>query len=93
MNISNKTLIDLWNLDVEIDNEDKTCLLLNSLPDTYEHLTTTLLDGKDEIKFNNFSNALMNNEVWKKDQHARRDTPFEALTTSGRKMNQQNGKR
>ena len=88
MNISNKTLIDLWNLDVEIDNEDKTCLLLNSLPDTYEHLTTTLLDGKDEIKFNNFSNALMNNEVWKKDQHAPRDSTLEAFTARGKSSTQ-----
>ena len=71
----------------------KALLQLNSLLDTYEHLTTTLLYGKDEIKLNDVSNSVMNNEVWKKDQHARRDTPFEALTTSGRKMNRQNGKR
>ena len=62
---------------VENDDEDKALLLLNFLPDTYEHLTTTLLYGKDEIKFNDVSNALMNNEVWKKDQHANRDLTSE----------------
>ena len=44
-------------MDVKIDDEDKALLLLNSLHDTYEHLTTTLLYGKDEIKFNDVSNA------------------------------------
>ncbi|GFZ19218.1 hypothetical protein Acr_27g0009570 [Actinidia rufa] len=43
LNSFNKILADLQNLDVEIDDEDKALLLLNSLPETYEHLTTTLL--------------------------------------------------
>lgn len=63
----NKILADLQNLEVEIVDEDKALLLLNSLPDSYDHLTTTLLYGKDEVKFNDVSNALMNNEVRKKD--------------------------
>ena len=56
----------------------------NSLPDTYEHLTSTLLYGKDEIKFNDVSNALTNNEVRMKDQHVHRDSTSEAFTTRGR---------
>ncbi|KAK0597154.1 hypothetical protein LWI29_022302 [Acer saccharum] len=58
----NKILADLQNLDVEISDENKALLLLNSLPDTYEHLTTTLLYRKDEVKFIDVSNALVNNE-------------------------------
>ena len=46
-----KILTDLKNLDVQIDDEDKTLLLLNSLLDTYDHLTTTLLYGKEKIKY------------------------------------------
>lgn len=56
------------NLDVVIEDEDKALLLLNSLSDTYEHLTTTLLYGIDEIKFDDMSNALINNEYRKKDK-------------------------
>ena len=56
------------NLDVVIEDEDKALLLLNSLSDTYEHLTTTLLYGIDEIKFDDMSNALTNNEYRKKDK-------------------------
>ena len=58
---------------------------------TQEHLTTTLLYSKDEINFNDVSNALVNNEVKKKDQHDHRNTPSEASTARGRKM--KDGKR
>ena len=38
----NKFITDLLNLDVKIDDEDKASLLLNSLPESYEFLVTTL---------------------------------------------------
>ncbi|KAF3433485.1 hypothetical protein FNV43_RR24587 [Rhamnella rubrinervis] len=63
--------------------EDKALLLLNSLPESYEHLTTTLLYGKDEVKFVDVSNALVNNEYRKKDQIDHRETTPEALTIVG----------
>ena len=78
LNGFNKIMVDLQILNVKMDDEDKVLLLLNSLPDIYEHLTTTLLYNKDKKKFNDVSNALINNEVRKKDQHAHRDMPFEA---------------
>ena len=93
LNAFNKILADLQNLDVEIDDEDKALLLLNSLPNTYEHLTTTLLYGKDEIKFNDVSNALMNNEVRKKDQDAHRESSSNALTARGRTSTRKSGGR
>ena len=43
LNDFNNIIIDLQNLDFEILNEDKTLLLLNSLPNMYDHLITTLL--------------------------------------------------
>ncbi|CAL9009565.1 unnamed protein product, partial [Prunus brigantina] len=48
LNDYNKILADLANLDVQIPDEDKALCLLNSLPDDYDHLTTTLLYGKSE---------------------------------------------
>jgi len=38
----NKIITDFLNLDVKIDDEDKVLLLLNSLPESYEFLITTL---------------------------------------------------
>lgn len=67
-NSFNQILVDLQNLDVEIQDEDKALLLLNSLPDTYEHLITTLLYGKENISFNDVSNVLINNEYCRKDK-------------------------
>lgn len=99
----NKILADFQNLDVEIIDEDKALLLLNSLPEGYEHLTTTLLCdkdyelygkyyGKDEVKFIVVSNALVNNVYRKKDRHDQRDSTSEALVvTRCRKTNYKSG--
>jgi hypothetical protein len=61
----NKILVDLKKLDIKISDEDKALLLLNSLPNSYDHLITIVLYGKDEIKFDDVSNALTNNEYHK----------------------------
>ena len=79
LNDYNKILADLQNLEVDISSEDKALLLLNSLPDNYDHLITALLYGKDEIKFDDVSNALTNNEYRMKDKQVQRDTMIEAL--------------
>ncbi|TXG63127.1 hypothetical protein EZV62_010121 [Acer yangbiense] len=72
--------------------KDKALLLLNYLPDTYEHLTTTLLYGKDEVKFIDVSNALVNNKYRKKDQLDHRVSTSEALTVArGRTNNKRSG--
>ena len=83
LNDYNKILANLQNLEVDISSEDKALLLSNSLPDTYDHLITTLLYGKDEIKFDDVSNALTNNGYRKKDKKAQRDTMTEALIVKG----------
>jgi cell division cycle protein 20 (cofactor of APC complex) len=83
LNDFNKMIADLKNLDVEIDDEDKALLLLNSLPDTYEHLVTILLYGKGKIKFIDVSNALVNNE-YRKDRIVHSESTSEALTVRGR---------
>ena len=49
LNDYNKILANLQNLEVEIKDMDKALLLLNSLPDTYDHLIITLLYRKNEI--------------------------------------------
>ncbi|KAL7219791.1 hypothetical protein ACSBR2_012785 [Camellia fascicularis] len=87
LNNFNKILTDLKNLDVQIDDEDKALLLLNSLPDTYDYLTITLLYGKEKIKYVDVSNALVNNEFRRKDKSANRDSASKALTVRGRTSN------
>lgn len=67
INDYNKILADLANLDMKIPDEDKALCLLNSLPDDYDHLTTTLLYGKSEVKLDEVSAALVNHECRKKE--------------------------
>lgn len=67
LNEFNKILVDLQNLDVKILDKNKALLLMNSLTDLYEHLTTTIIYGKTEIKFEDISNVMMNNDYQKLD--------------------------
>ena len=79
LNDYNKILANLQNLEVDISSEYKALLLLNSLLGTYDHLITTLLNGKDEIMFDDVLNALNNNEYHKRDKQTQRDTMIETL--------------
>ena len=50
-------------LDVDlVINYDNTLLLLNSVPNTYNHLISTLLYKNDNIKFDIVSNARLCSE-------------------------------
>ena len=84
VNSFNKILAYLLNLDEKFEDEDKTLLLLNSFPGEYDHLTTTLLHGKDSVTFDAVCSALYNFETKKKDIKNHRDTVTEALTARDR---------
>ncbi|KAM2496278.1 hypothetical protein ACFX1W_036168 [Malus domestica] len=73
----NKLIADLLNLDEDIKDEDKALILLNSLPDSYEHFVTTIMHGKKTVKFEDVSNALMNYEMRYRDKY--HDSTSEAL--------------
>ncbi|KAK5803675.1 hypothetical protein PVK06_031324 [Gossypium arboreum] len=93
VNSFNKILADLLNLDEKFEDEDKALLLLNSLPDEYDHLTTTLLHGKDTITFDAVCSALYRSETRKKDKRDHRDTTAEVLTVRGRSHSSKSGRR
>jgi len=58
------TCTDLVNVDVKIDEEDNTVILLNSLPnEEYETFTLTLINGRQTLNYNKVSAALVNYEV------------------------------
>ena len=53
LNRYTKLLTDLVNMDVEIDEEDKAVILLNSLPvEKYETFTLTLINGRKSLNYN-----------------------------------------
>ena len=69
MNNHTKLLTDLFNVDVDIEEEDKTLILLNSLRDEeYVTFVFTLINEKQSLKDNDVSAALVNYKVRRKDK-------------------------
>ena len=57
-------LLAVVNVDVEIEEEDKVVILLNSLPDEeYETFVLTLIGGKQTLNYSDVSAALVNYKV------------------------------
>ncbi|KAL6186123.1 hypothetical protein ACLB2K_042245 [Fragaria x ananassa] len=79
----NKLIADLLNLDEEIKEEDKALILLNSLHDSYDHLATALIYGKETIKFDEVSNALIYHVVRHQDKES---SSFDSLVSRGRSV-------
>ena len=53
LNRYTKLLKDLVNVDVEIDEQDKAVILLNSLPrEEYETFTLTLINERKSLNYN-----------------------------------------
>ena len=81
MNNYIKLLTDLVNMDMMIEKEDKTLILLNSLPDEEcETFTLNLINGKQTLSYSDVSAALVNYEVRRQDKLSSFDgTSAEAL--------------
>ena len=43
LNFFNKVISELLTIDVKINKEDKALILLSSLPESYDHIVTTML--------------------------------------------------
>ena len=50
LNAFNRILSDLLALEVRLEEEDKTLLLLSSLPSSYDHFATTVMYGKGTLE-------------------------------------------
>ncbi|CAA0830831.1 Probable prolyl 4-hydroxylase 11 [Striga hermonthica] len=59
VNIFNQVVTDLASLEVKIEDEDKAMILLCSLPPSYEHMVTILTYGKETIKTEEVTSALL----------------------------------
>ncbi|KAL0355894.1 UNVERIFIED_CONTAM: hypothetical protein Sradi_4036300 [Sesamum radiatum] len=59
VNVFNQIIADLARLNVSIEDEDKAMILFCSLRFSYEHLVTTLTYGKERIKVDEITAALL----------------------------------
>ena len=66
MNVFNQLVADLGKVDVKIDDEDMAIVLLCSLPDSSDHLVTTLTYGKKKVQVDDVVSALLSHEQRKK---------------------------
>ncbi|MFQ6660968.1 hypothetical protein Gotur_029288 [Gossypium turneri] len=55
-------LNDLKNVEVHIDDEDQTMLLLCSLPPSYKSFRETLIYGRDKLSFKNVKGHLLSRD-------------------------------
>jgi len=49
INFFNKIISELMDVDVKIDKEDKVLILLSLLSESYNHIITTMLYGKETL--------------------------------------------
>ncbi|KAK4422118.1 Retrovirus-related Pol polyprotein from transposon TNT 1-94 [Sesamum alatum] len=88
VNIFNQIITDFACLDVSIEDKDRAMILLCSLPFSYEHLVTTLTYGKEMIKVDEITAALLAHNQWK--QNAGESSHGDSLYVKG---NQERGRK
>ena len=59
INVFNQIISNLNRVDVKFEKEDMTLILLNSLPESYDNLVTTLMWGKKTLELEEITGALL----------------------------------
>jgi len=65
LNFFNEVISELLTIDVKIDEEDKTLILLSSLPESYDHIVTTMFYSKKNL-IKEVTSTLLSNEIKKR---------------------------
>ncbi|KAH9724313.1 hypothetical protein KPL70_007440 [Citrus sinensis] len=82
----NKINLDLEDINVKIDGEDKAMILLCSLPSSYEHLVDTLMYGRQSLSMVDVKETLSSKAATKKEA-----SHGEGLTVRGRPEKREGG--
>ena len=65
LNFFNKVFSKLLAVDVKINEKDKALILLSSLSESYDHIVTTMLYGKETLILE-VTSTLLSNEIRKR---------------------------
>ena len=66
LNFFNKIISELLTVDVKIDEEDKALILLSSLPESCDHIITSIFYGKEILILEEVTLTLLSNEIRKR---------------------------
>lgn len=83
LDIFNKLILDLENIDVTVDDEDQALLLLSSLPKSYATFKETLLYGRESLTLDEVQAALNSKELNHKNDE-KSNVIAEGLSVRGR---------
>ncbi|PWA52911.1 Retrovirus-related Pol polyprotein from transposon TNT 1-94 [Artemisia annua] len=89
----NQLVTDLMNMDEVFKDQDLALILLGSLPEEYELLETTLLNGKDDVSLSEVCAALYSKELRRKDKQISSGGDAEVLLVRGRSQKKGTDKR
>ncbi|GJV53861.1 retrovirus-related pol polyprotein from transposon TNT 1-94 [Tanacetum coccineum] len=70
----NKLILDLENIDIEIEDEDQTLMLLMSLPSSYKNFVETLLYGQESLTMEDVLATLNSMELKKRTEGTKEET-------------------
>ncbi|GJV34727.1 retrovirus-related pol polyprotein from transposon TNT 1-94 [Tanacetum coccineum] len=79
----NQLVTDLMNMDEVFKDQDLALILLGSLPEEYDLLETTLLNGKDDVSLSEVCAALYSKELKRKDKQICSSGDAEVLLVRG----------
>ena len=86
----NKLILDLENVNIDLEDEDRALILLSSLPDSFEHFVDTLLYGRQTLMLKDVKSALESKDL-KKKSNGKDQSYGEGLTVKS-KANKKNSK-
>jgi len=66
LNFFNKVISELLTVDVKLDEEDKAFILLSSLSESYDHIITIKLYGKETLILEEVASTFLSNEIKKR---------------------------
>ncbi|GJY35501.1 hypothetical protein Tco_0420879 [Tanacetum coccineum] len=80
----NQLVTDLMNMNEVFKDQDLALILLGSLPNEYELLEITLLNGKDDVSLSEVCTALYSKELRRKDKQISSSGDADVLLVQGR---------
>ncbi|PWA44734.1 hypothetical protein CTI12_AA523970 [Artemisia annua] len=86
----NQLVTDLMNINEVFKDQDLALILLGSLPEEYELLETTLLNGKDDVSLSEVCTALYSKELRRKDKQISSSGDAEVLLVKGKAVAEAN---